>query len=331
MKKLLLMIPLLLLLTGCGGKVIYGEVQSVIPLEDYIQLTIVGKDDIVLADEDTMVYGFSGMEESLLEGELIRPRITAYDLKWKPGGWYSDRIYVESVILPEPYVLEDGTELTVRKDLTHTTYFSPDGIDILWEQEPFGPHNVSVGSLPSFDMLSDQAQEEILAYYENQGLLYDLDEELERAWSAYEVSDNKLQFQAHHLSQEIGPAAANEGLLWYSTYVTRPLGNSHYQQCTHTVFDRETGKVIDTADLFECTEAELGRRILELVNMQDVALSREMEKAFRFQYLEFSSDYLSVCFPAGSLKSQNTNHSLGVEYNDLDGFIHPWAIPDPTQ
>ena len=329
MKKLLLIIPLLLLLTGCGGKVIYGEVQSITPKGDYLELTIVGKEDTVLADDNTMVYSFAGIEEGLLDGELIRPYITAYDLRWTPEGTYSDRICVESVILPEPYVLEDGTKLTVRKNYSHTTYFSPNDIDILWEQEPAGPHNVSVGGLPTFDMLSEQAQKAILAYYEEQGLLYDLDAELEKAFQEFLSMGNPVNFQSHHLSQDISPTAANEKLIWYSIYVTQPVGDGlHHQTSTHTVFDRNTGEVVNTAELFQCTEKELGRRILEIVNMPDTELSREMENAFRFEYLNFSSNFLDVCFPAGSLISQNMDHSMGVEYEDLYGFIHPWAIPD---
>lgn len=332
MKKMHLILSLLLLLTGCGSKVIYGEVASITPKGEYIALTILGKDDIVLADENTMVYSFSGIEEGLLEGELIRPSITAYDPKPRSGGYYSDRICVESIVLPEPYILKDGTELTVRKDYTHTTYFTPDGVDILWEQEPIGPHNVSVGGLPSLDMLSDQAQEAIFAYYEKQGLLYDLDCELEKAWQAFQVSENNSRFQSFHLSQDISPTAANDRLIWYSVYVTRPVAEGQHQQSsTHTVFDRETGNVVDIADLFTCSEKELGRRILEIVSMPDTELSREMEKAFRFEYLTFDSNSLGVCFPAGSLVSQNTNHLLGITYEELTGFIHPWAIPDPTE
>ena len=329
MKKLLLIVPLLLLLTGCGSKVIYGEVKSIAPKGDYLELTIVGKEDSVLADDNTMIYSFAGIEEGLLDGELIRPHITAYDLRWTPDGSYSDRIYVESVILPEPYVLEDGTKLTVRKDYTHTTYFAPNDIDILWEQEPVGPHNVSVGGLPTFDILNEQAQEAILAYYEEQGLLYDLDAELEKAYQEFLSMGNPVNFQARHLSQDISPTAANEKLIWYSIYVTQPVGDGlHHQTSTHTVFDRNTGEVVNTADLFQCTEKELGRRILEIVNMPDTELSREMENAFRFEYLNFSSNYLDVCFPAGSLISQNMDHGMGVEYEDLYGFIHPWAVPD---
>ena len=331
MKKLLLILSVVLLLTGCGTNIIYGEVQSVTQTEDYIALTILGKEDIVLADDKTMVYSFSGIEDGLLSGELIRPYITAYDLKRTRDGSYSKRIYVESVILPEPYVLKDGAELTIRKDYTHTTYFAPDGTDILWEQEPVGPHNVSVGGLPTFDMLNSQAQEQILSYYENMGILYDLDAELEFAWQCYQKAEEKPMFQAHHLSQDISPSAANDRLIWYTAYVTRPIGDGlHHQTSTHTVFDRETGDIVNIANLFNCDEKALGRRILEIVSMPDTDLSREMEQAFRFEYLNFNN-CLDVCFPAGSLISQNTDHILGVEYQDLDGLIHPWAIPDPIE
>lgn len=332
MKKLLVLLPLLFLLTGCGGKAIYGEVHSVTPKGEYIEVTFVGKDDTVLADDETIVFSFSGIEGELLSEELIQPYITAYDLKWTPSGYYSDRIYVESVILPKPYILEDGTKLTIRKDLSHTTYFSPDGIDILREQVPFGPHNVSVGGLPTFDMLNPQVQKRILSHYEKLDLQYDLDAELESAWQSYQTSDNKLLFQSHLLSQEISPTAANDQLLWYGTYVTRPIGNNlHHTSCIQTIFDRETGNVIDTAALFTHEEKEVGKRILEIVNIPEADLKQEMETAFRFEYLNFHGNALDVCFPAGSLPSQTSDHMLGVEYTDLTGYIHTWAIPDSIE
>ena len=57
-------------------------------------------------------------------------------------------------------------------------------------------------------------------------------------------------FQAHHLSQDISPSAANDRLIWYTAYVTRPIGDGlHHQTSTHTVFDRETGEGLCIIDL----------------------------------------------------------------------------------
>ncbi len=333
MKKLILFLMLTLILTGCGTRVIYGEVQSITPEGDYIKLTILGKEESVLADSETFVYGLSGVEGSLLSGDLIRPHITAYDVKATADGYYSDRIYVESVILPEPYVLKDGTELTIRQDVSHTIYYTPDGVDLLWHQEPIGPNHVSVGNVPSLDMLDPKAQEAILAHYNALGLLYDLDAELEYAWQCYQAAENPLLFMAHHLSQDICPAAANEKLVWYNTYVTRPAGDGlHHQTSIHTIFDRETGAVIEPATLFLCSEAEAARVFLDISDMPDTQLRREMEQTFRFEYLNFNSTALDVCFPAGSLPSHSTgDYMLGIHYADIRSILQPWAVPDPAE
>ena len=332
MKKLLPILALLLLLTGCSKEEISGEVQSVTPRGQYIELTIVGREDIVLADANTHVYSFSDeiSHEKLLTGELIRPVITAYEMRKLDGAWLAERICVESVISPEPCVLSDGTPLNIRQSYNGTIYETLNGWEILWEQAPIGPENVSVGGLPSLADLKPEAQANIIDYYDTLGLLYDLDDELEKAYLEFLSFGNPTGFHSHHLAQDICPTAANDKLVWYSSYVTRPVGDGlHQQSSTHTVFDRETGNIVDPAELFACSEAELGKRILEIVSMPDTQLSWEMEQAFRFEYLNFNSNFLDVCFPAGSLISQNTNHMLGIEYQDLEGFIHPWAIPDP--
>lgn len=333
MKKLLFLVPLLFLLTGCGSKVIYGEVASITPKGTYLELAIVGKEDTVLADENTFVYSFLDTEDQLLSGDLIRPYITAYDLKRTDGSYYSQRIYVESVQLPEGYILADGSKLTIRKDQTHTTYFSADGIDILLEQEPIGPENVSVGGLPSLDDLSIQAQDVILEYYKNLGYLYDLDEQLEFAWESYQASENKLLFQSHHLSQDISPTAANQNLIWYSVHVTQPIGNGlHHMSSIYTVFNRDTGTPVDPASLFTCPREEAISVILDVSGIPDTELRQEMKKSFQFSYLNFGSNALDICFPAGTLPSDpDTDYMLGVHYEDISHILHPWAIPDSVE
>lgn len=334
MKKLIWILFLLLVLTGCGKKEISGEVAGVTSRDEYVALSIVGRDDLILADSSTHVFSFCDEipSDQLLTGGLIRPVIRATQLRRHEGSWLAEMICVESVELPGGYTLKDGTKLTVRTGYRGSSYETADGYEILWEQEPIGPENVHVGGIPSLMELPETAQAKITAYYQAMGLLYDLDEELEFAWQRYQAAEEKAMFQAHHLSQDISPSAANDRLIWYTAYVTRPVGDgTHYQSSTHAAFDRETGDLVNTAELFACDEKTLGKRILEIVSMPDTELSREMENAFRFDYLNFSSDYLDVCFPAGSLIGMNTSHILGVEYTDLEGFIHPWAIPDPTE
>lgn len=335
MKKLLLILSIVLLLTGCGkNKEITGEVASVSAHGDFIELTILGKDVSILADSETYVYSFSDEipHEKLLTGELRSPVITAYELKWKNGDWLADRICVESYILPEPYVLQDGTELNIRKSYRGTSYETLNGWELLWEQAPVGPDNVLVGDLPSLTDLKPAVQEKITAYYDELGLLYDLDAELEKAHQNFLSLDNPTGFQPYHLAQDIVPTAANDRLIWYAVIVTEPVGNGQVQEHRMgTVFDRETGDVIDAADLFTCTEEELGKQIMDIVNLPDAELKQEMENAFRFDYLNFHSNALDICFPAGSLPSQDAAHLLGVEYKDLSDILYPWAIPDSDE
>lgn len=336
MKKLAVILLTLLLLTGCGkNKQICGEVVSVTNEGQYVQLILRTEDDRqtrVLADGHTFVYSFAGIEEGLLSGKLLRPVVTAYELRKQDGAWLAERICVESIQLPDGYTLKDGTVLTVRKTSSYTTYSTANGIELLRQQDTIGPDNVSVGGLPSLRDLSHTAQQNIIAYYSELGLLYDLDEEIEKIHRDFLSLDDPSGFQSKLLSQDICPTAANEKLVWYSAHVTRPADDGlHHQTSTHTVFDRETGAVIDPASLFLCSEAEAARVILDVSGMPDTELRHEMEKAFRFDYLNFHSNALDVCFPAGSLPGQNTDHLLGVEYEDLSGIIHPWAVPDSDE
>lgn len=338
MKKLIMILSILLLLTGCGrDKTISGEVVSVTNEGQHVRLTVrteKEKEIPVLVGENALVYSFSGVvpHEQLLTGELIRPIVTAYDLCRADGAWLADRVCVESIQLPEGYTLSDGTELTVRRDYIYTTYMTADGVELLREEEPVGPDNVSVGGLPSLADLSGEAQQAIMAHYAELGLLYDLDEEIEKAYREYLAAEDKSAFQSCLLSQHISPSACSGKLIWYSAYVTRPVGSGlHQQTSSHTVFDRKTGARIDTASLFLCSEAEAARVILDASGMPDTQLKREMEKAFRFDYLNFHSGALDVCFPAGSLSSQNTDHILGIDYEALTDILHPWAVPDAIE
>ena len=332
MKKLLVLISVLFLLTGCGNKVIYGEVQSITTKGDYVQLTFVGKEDTVLADGKTMVYSFSGIEGDLLSGDLIRPYITAYDVKRTFSGCYSDRIYVESAILPEPYVLTDGTQLTVRKDMTHTTYFAPNGIDILREEAPIGPANVHSGNVPSLDTLNTQAQKAITSYYEEQGLLYDLDSALEKAHQEFLSMGNPVDFYAHHLSQEIVPAAANETLIGFLTIVMQPIDGIHSQEYRRsTIFDRNTGEVIDITELFQCPPDQIPEALLSAAKLSDPNLAQSMANSLRLEDIHLQPDALELWFVDVSMSDLSDTHIVCVNYEDLKGILHPWAVPDSIE
>ena len=335
MKKLLIALSVLFLLTGCGKKEIRGEVLSVSDEGQYVQLVVRTDDDRqvrILADGNTHVYSFAAPEdcEGLLSGDLIRPVISASRMHRQKGAWLAEMICLDSLELPEGYTLKDGTRLTVRKDYANTIYIAPDGTELLREQDPIGPDNVHTGNAPGLDELNQEAQQAILSYYEDLGLLYDLDAEIEKVYQWYLNSADGEPFYSCLLSQDISPAAANDRLVWYTAYTTIPVdGKVHQQIWQNTIFDRNTGAVMDPEELFTCTEREAASAILDASQMPDTELRQEMEQEFRFEYLNFDSDTLIVCFPAGSLVNHPSgDYILGIPYVDLPGILHPWAIPE---
>ena len=338
MKKLLVLISVLFLLTGCSQKEISGEVVSVSNEGQYVQLVVRTADDRqirVLADGHTHVYSFAGPDyyKDLLSGDLIRPMVTVSRMRRQNDAWLAEMICVDSLELPKDYILKNGTPLTVRKDYANTIYIAPDGTELLREQDPIGPANVYTGNAPALDELNPEVRNAILSYYEELGLLYDLDSEIEKVYQWYLNAKDGASFHSCLLSQDICPTAANNRLIWYTAYVTRPIENGlHEMTSSHTIFDRETGAVVEPASLFTCSEAEAAKVILDLSGMPDTELRREMEEKFRFEYASFDSGALSVCFPAGSLISHpNGDYVLGIHYEDLTDVLHPWAIPSHNE
>jgi len=331
MKKFLLLLSMILLLTGCGGKEISGEVASVTPQGYYMAISLAGREQVILADRDTHIFSFSDEipSEQLLIGQLCAPRITASGLRWTAEGYVADSICVDSTILPEPYILSDGTSLNIRKHHLHTAYETPDGTILLWETDPIGPENVHGGSAPSLDSLSSQAQTAITAYYEEQGLLYDLDAQLETAYQAYLKSEDKLLFQCHHLSQEVIPSAASEKIISFSTILTLPVDGNHVQELRYnTVFERSTGDIIEICDLFRCSEDEIAETFLTAAKLQDPDLMRKMINAFRPEYLILGPSALELWFPKNTLEGTEESNIVCADYGDLTELLYPWAIPD---
>lgn len=337
MKKLLLMISLLFLLTGCGKQErIEGTVLSVSPDGENTIISLQtdkGKTYSILHHADTHLWSWvDGIDaELLLEGEFPGAEITVFFPEKSGDVWLAGQISIDSVVLPEAYTLSDGTKLNIRKWSGYDSYMLPDGTVLLDVQNPIGPENMSVGGLPSLDDLPPEAQEKIIAYYDELGLLYDLDAEMEKIHQIYQAAENKAEFQSSLLSQDISQTAANKRLIWYAAFVVQPVGSGLIHETRQgTVFDRETGEIIEFSELFTCSEAEIGAAILDIAGMPDTQLRREMEQAFRLNYLIFHSESLDVHFPVASLPNQNTDHILGIEYEDLADILKPWAIPDAS-
>ena len=176
-------------------------------------------------------------------------------------------------------------------------------------------------------------QSNILSYYINQGLLYDVNIELERAYTDYKNTENKSGFSSYFLLQDSAPASSNEKVMYFLTSVTFPIdGNHGYEMRLGAAFNRETGKHICNWELFSCSEEEVKQAILDIAGITDTVLRAEMEAAFKFEHIILFTDNLEVSFPAGTLPSQEHGYFLGLDYDDdLCKILNEWAIPKHTE
>ena len=351
MKKqlfLLISLALCLMLSACGGKdSIYGEVVEATPTALILE-TSEGKRTAVLLEEETHVWG---MEE--IDGDAYKaaphtdvqvsffPEERAGSVAAADGtqvkAYRTDHyIWIEAYLVPEAAVLSDGTVLDAWKtDSFGTTYQTKDGIELLQEDAPNGPENHYVGNLESFDDLSEAAKLHVTTFYEKRGKLYDLQAELERAWTAYQA--DPTAFSSFWVSQDSSPAASSEKVFYFRTDLTRTVSGNIVQTTTLCdAFDRETGANIPLADLFVCPEEELGKKLLDLAEKggtgpADPVVKGEMEAAFRMEFLSFTQDDLCLYFPQGTLPSQEGNYLVTVKFTeDCKALLQPWAVPQPS-
>ena len=224
---------------------------------------------------------------------------------------------VDSIRTPGALTLADGTALDRVDQSNRVCYELPEGPLLLWEDRAFGPDNVHNGR-ESFDDLSPRAQERVMAYYEQQGLLYDLQGELERAWAAYQAAGRPEDFRGFIVGQ-----------MYFCTELTLPVEAGEVESRRLTAaFDRNTGALIDNWDIFTCPPEEAVRTILELAEPNDPALRREMEAAFSPEMLLFGQDGLEIFFPRGSLPSQEYGCGFYVACEGpLAGILQDWALP----
>ena len=225
--------------------------------------------------------------------------------------------------------LSDGTVLNIMRGWNEYTYCLTDGTELLRVQGGSGPDSSYVGGIESFDDLSDTTKEKVLAYYEAQGLLYDEEAELERAYAAWREEGE--EYACRMLDQNISPTASNDRVMYFLTSVQLPVEGRTYEELRlGAAFDRETGEHIGNLDLFTCPEEEAVDAILNAAEVPTQLLRTEMRAAFQPENLIFFPDSLEIVFPQGSLPSEEYAYHLSAKYSGpLREVLQDWAVPDP--
>lgn len=234
-------------------------------------------------------------------------------------------------------LIEEGiTELSdgASVDLWRTnwsgndSYRLSDGTVLLTVQDVSGPDEMYVGGVERFEDLNQTAQKEILAFYENQGVLYDLMSELEKAYAEYQnCREAGTNFNNLYISQDIAPTASNDHMICFLTSVMHPDHGKLQEERFAAVFDKETGEVLSQWNLFLPDEAETRKQLLTAAQLKNPVLWAEMDAAMKPEYIILFPDQLEIFFPQGSLPSQEYSYTLAIEYEKLQGIIQPWAVP----
>ena len=232
-------------------------------------------------------------------------------------------------------ILSDGTAVDRwQKGYSGYDFYKlKDGTELLREEHPSGPENVYVGGRESFDDLPEATAKAISAYYDDMGLLYDLETEMEEAYQEYLTCQaEKTDFSARLLEQSTSLCASNERVVYFLTSVILPLGGQYAMEYqVGAAFDRETGKVIPVWDLFTLPEEDVKALIVEEFVPRSKAEEAEMLEKLTAEYLVFQPDSLSVFFPLGAISTQLYTSGVGIDYTELTGVLHDWAVPDPMK
>lgn len=283
------------------------------PLNDLDPLDFV--DGLIQDVAVTVTYNPSSSSKVTLDGTEVK----AYE---------ATEVIITGYRTDKTTTLKDGTTLALWQYASATGYALEDGTELLVCGDTQGPENTSNAQSDCFEDITPAAQKAVSAYYQEQGLLYDLPAQLEQAYEAYRQTKDPKAFP-YYLAQAVVPTASNDTLLCFQTVVTFPIdGKTSYEQQTSAVFDRNTGEQIDITSLFTCPKEELGSRLLDISTVSDPTLREEMEKAFQPEYITLYPDRIQLCFPQGTLPSQKHTCLWDIDYKgELSKLMEPWAIP----
>ena len=281
-----------------------------------------------LSAEDFLRQPPEGVVVSIL-GKKGRQTLTAQDGRTL-AACSAERVSIIGQVTQNVFALSDGTEIDLiqydSSPFASNIYRLRDGKQLLRELPPSGPENVSVGGVASFDDLSPAAQEAVSAYYDRQGLLYDIKQQVETAYQEYRTNPD---FRPFYVERTVSPSAASSRVIYFLTTVTL-LSNdgSGTELRLGDAFDRETGARLPPLTLFSLPPEQVPEALVSLSKPESDTLHTEMLAAFRPEYLVFFPEHLELNFPRGTLPSQEYDYIAALDYTpQLTALLQSWAIP----
>ena len=281
--------------------------------------------EVLLTDRTQITCDVPGFNpERFLAGDYGNISIQGTGQKSKEDGGFvceADTILLYSVLTDEAATVSDGTQLKVWKGDRGKTYTLQDGTEIL---------DVTDTYLPDFTAypghgLDPAVQKKIYAYYEAQGDLFDLQEELENAYK------NRKKDSWINVTQAVDTVSESEKYIYYRTYLHTPWWPDRPQtRELWEAFDKSTGEKVDTLSLFTLPPEEVFPTLIRMAGVKDEKLVGELRDAFRPEYIWLRHDHLGLVYPEKTLPSHPKEYGIWFEYDEnIKGILKPEAVPPP--
>ena len=334
MKVLVAAVFCAFLFTGCGEKTIRGEVIEVISDGQNGEFSFVIDQDVgglktIKTDADTYIFSWieEATEKDLREGNVDGMMVS---VTGKNGSevFNAEHVMIEQLRIRNYHTLADGTQVDIIIGLNEYTYCLGNITELLRVRNPVGPHNVQVVGVEALNSLNEKAQQNVIAYYDAQGLFYDEFQTLQDAYDAYCTWD---KFYAFYLSQEIIPTASSDDVVYFLTDFMSDRGYEGTEELRlGAAFDKKTGEVISATELFVCKPEEIIPKLIEICDLDDAELIAEMKQAFRPEYVVFLPDYLEITVPESALPAYGVSSAMAIDLMDeeLLKLLQPWAVPN---
>ena len=237
------------------------------------------------------------------------------------------------------FTLQDGTVIDrwTNDPYTEDLYKTEDGEELLYVTHMVSPSENEVAGMAPLSEYPEELQEKVLKYWAQEEMLYDLEEQLEKAYADFCGCQGAFQiFTVHEIKQDFNPAVETDRYVGYLTVSTEPK-EEHFdggliEKRKETLFDIQTGEVLDVWDLF-CVEEDVAREKLALLfaDADNTVSDEDVIGAIDQASMLFFQDYFEVWFPYGTWERQEFAKGFGFEYEKIADLLREDAIPKESR
>lgn len=324
------------------GRIVETHVNNTTGEVSYVVYTSRGEQFGLIMEEYTKVISFfdAYTDQDFLDGAIYdglriyaelgstKESISNRDGKKLPT-YSAQLVEINAYQKPDPILLQDGTQVEVWQKNGGVLYALPKGPELLDVRSPKGPADTDTLGVDSLLLLPQEAQDNILDYYQKQGLMYDTQEELEQAYQEYRQWEHSSPFPTQILRQEVTTTASSSDVIYFTTTIDRYVNGGPLSTESHCVpFSKDTGEPMELQDVFLCTPEMLIQTLLDHSHIASPELEPEMIDAFRMDYVRIGQDRLEVTYPDGTLPSHEGTATFRFNYDDaITWLMQPRAVP----